>query len=165
MIAKSKGHRAKRKEKNTGAARPAQSKERKYIVKHIIVFLALNFLCVCHVMAEQAAPAGRPGNPLISMAPWILIFVIFYFLLIRPQQKQAKEHNRMLDGLKRGDQVLTQGGIYATIQAVKGRALEVKLNEDVKVLISKTAVSQLVTGDPTRPADAAAAQPAQIVNK
>ncbi len=92
----------------------------------------------------------------MGMAPWIFIFVIFYFLLIRPQQKQAKEHKKMLDNLKRGDRVLTQGGLYATVSAVKGKVLEVKLNEDVKVLVSKAAVSELVAGDPAQESESSA---------
>ncbi len=103
--------------------------------------------------AEGPAAAGQTpmgGMGIVGMLPWILIFVIFYFLLIRPQQKQAKEHKEMLNALKRGDRVLTQGGIYATIINVKGEALEVKINDDVKVLIAKGAVSQLVTKDPTQ---------------
>ncbi len=107
-----------------------------------------------------AAPSGGASGPfgggLLGMAPWIFIFVIFYFLLIRPQQKQAKEHKKMLDNLKRGDRVLTQGGFYATVSAVKGKVLEVKLNEDVKILVSKAAVSELVAGDPAQEPESSA---------
>lgn len=85
----------------------------------------------------------------MNFAPIAGVFVIFYFLLIRPQQKQAKEHQKLLDNIKRGDRVLTTGGLYATVQAVKGTVLEVKLNEEVKVLLNKSAVSQVVTEDPT----------------
>jgi preprotein translocase subunit YajC len=104
------------------------------------------------------APAGPMSGGLLGIAPWILIFVVFYFLLIRPQQKQASEHKKMLEGLKKGDRILTQGGLYGTVSAVKGKVLEVKLTEEVKVLVSKSAVSSLVTGDPGQePAPAAPA--------
>ncbi len=126
------------------------------------VLFGTAFSMVSSVWAEGAAPsAGGPfGGGLIGMAPWIAIFVIFYFLLIRPQQKQAKEHQKLLDGLKRGDRILTQGGIYATVQAVKGKVLEVKLNDDIKVLLAKSGVSQVVSGDPAQEleADVAAAK-------
>jgi preprotein translocase subunit YajC len=103
------------------------------------------------VWAVDPAPgAGAPGGGLMAVVPWILIFAIFYFLLIRPQQKQAKEQKKMLDALKRGDRVLTQGGLYGTINAVKGKVLEVKLNDEVKVMIARTAVSQVVQGDPSQ---------------
>lgn len=82
------------------------------------------------------------------MVPWIAILGIFYFLLIRPQQKQAKALQKMLDAVKRGDRILTQGGIYGTVQAVKGKVLEVKLNDDVKVLVARNHVSQIVETDP-----------------
>lgn len=95
-------------------------------------------------------PAGAPNGGLMMMVPWIAILGVFYFLLIRPQQKQAKQHQALLDNLKRGDRVLTQGGIYATIQSVKGKVLEVKLSEDVKVLLSRSHVAQVVPNDPAQ---------------
>ena len=112
------------------------------------LFLA-NVFTVAPLLADDAAkPAGTAG--LLGMAPWVLIFVIFYFLLIRPQQKQAKEQQKMVENLKRGDRVLTQGGFYATIVAVKGKVLEVRLNDDVKVLMAKSAVTQVVSTDPAQ---------------
>ena len=75
-------------------------------------------------------------NGLESFIPIILIFVIMYFLLIRPQQKKIKEHKNMVDNLRRGDQVLTQGGILGKITKVKdGEEIEVELAKDVKVSI------------------------------
>ena len=74
-------------------------------------------------------------NGLESFIPIILIFVIMYFLLIRPQQKKIKEHKNMVDNLRRGDQVLTQGGILGKITKVKeGEEIEVELAKDVKGL-------------------------------
>jgi preprotein translocase subunit YajC len=74
----------------------------------------------------------------MTFAPLIAIVGIFYFLLIRPQQKQAKEHARMVNELKRGDRILTQGGLYGTVHAVKGKVIEVKISEETKVLIAKS---------------------------
>jgi preprotein translocase subunit YajC len=107
-----------------------------------------------------AAPSGPMGGGLMGIVPWIMIFVVFYFLLIRPQQKQAQEHKKMLEALKRGDRILTQGGFYGTVSAVKGKVLEVKLTEEVKVLVAKSAVTEVVAGDPLQEAEAPAA-PAQ----
>lgn len=104
----------------------------------------------------ESRPAGQPGG-LMMLVPWIAILGIFYFLLIRPQQKQAQEHQKLLDNLKRGDRVLTQGGLYGTIQAVKGKVLEVKLAEDVKVLLARSHVSQVLANDPTEDAEVVAA--------
>lgn len=110
-------------------------------------FLISSVLLLSPLAARAEGPA--PTGGLASFAPLAVIMVLFYFLLIRPQQKQAKEQQKMIDALKKGDRVLTNGGLYATVVALKGKTLEVKLNEDVKVLISRAAVSQVVEGDPT----------------
>ena len=93
-------------------------------------------------------------NPIMSLVPIAAIFVIFYFLLIRPQQKQAKEHEAMLEGLKKGDKVLTTGGLYGTIIGVKDQDLEVRFAENVKLLGARSAGSTVVASE-TTPAPAA----------
>ena len=91
-------------------------------------------------------------NGLESFIPIILIFVIMYFLLIRPQQKKIKEHKNMVDNLRRGDQVLTQGGIIGEITKVKeGEEIEVELAKDVKVsVIRSTIVNVLSKTEPAK---------------
>ena len=91
-------------------------------------------------------------NGLESFIPIILIFVIMYFLLIRPQQKKIKEHKNMVDNLRRGDQVLTQGGIIGKITKVKeGEEIEVELAKDVKVsIIRSTIVNVLSKTEPAK---------------
>ena len=91
-------------------------------------------------------------NGLESFIPIILIFVIMYFLLIRPQQKKIKEHKNMVDNLRRGDQVLTQGGIIGKITKVKeGEEIEVELAKDVKVsIIRSTIVNVLRKTEPAK---------------
>jgi len=84
-------------------------------------------------------------NPLINLAPIVAIFVIFYFLLIRPQQKQQKEHAEMLKNLKVGDKVLTTGGLYGTITGFKGDDLEVQFSQTVKLTLARSAVAQVVS--------------------
>ena len=80
-------------------------------------------------------------NGLESFIPIILIFVIMYFLLIRPQQKKIKEHKMMVESIRRGDQVLTQGGIIGKITKVKeGEEVEVEIASNVKVTIIKSTV-------------------------
>ncbi|MBI4054960.1 MAG: preprotein translocase subunit YajC [Elusimicrobia bacterium] len=79
----------------------------------------------------------------MSFLPILIIFGIFYFLLIRPQQKKAKEHERMLQNLKKGDQVLTNGGIYGVVAAFKGQDVELKVAEQVKIQVARSAISQL----------------------
>ena len=91
-------------------------------------------------------------NGLESFVPIILIFVIMYFLLIRPQQKKIKEHKNMVDNLRRWDQVLTQGGIIGKITKVKeGEEIEVELAKDVKVsVIRSTIVNVLSKTEPAK---------------
>ena len=91
-------------------------------------------------------------NGLESFIPIVLIFVIMYFLLIRPQQKKIKEHKNMVDNLRRGDQVLTQGGIIGKITKVKeGEEIEVELAKDVKVsVIRSTIVNVLSKTEPAK---------------
>ena len=91
-------------------------------------------------------------NGLESFIPIILIFVIMYFLLIRPQQKKIKEHKNMVDNLRRGDQVLTQGGIIGRITKVKeGEEIEVELAKEVKVsIIRSTIVNVLSKTEPAK---------------
>lgn len=82
------------------------------------------------------------ASPIFSMIPIAAIFLIFYFLVIRPQQKQAKEHQKMLEDLRKGDRVLTGGGLYGTIVGFRGADLEVKIADNVKVLLARSAVSR-----------------------
>lgn len=84
-------------------------------------------------------------NPLINLAPIVAIFVIFYFLLIRPQQKQQKELEQMLRDLKSGDKVLTTGGLYGTITGFKGDDLEVQFSQTVKLTVARSAVARVVS--------------------
>lgn len=84
------------------------------------------------------------GNPIVSLVPIAAIFLIFYFLLIRPQQKQQREHKKMLEDLKKGDRLLTNGGLYGTIVGLKGEDLEVRFAENVKLIMARSAVAKLV---------------------
>ncbi len=85
--------------------------------------------------------------------PLILIFVIMYFLLIRPQQKKAKEHQNMVSNLRRGDQVITQGGIIGKVSKVKDdNELEIEIADGVKVRVVKSTVAQVL--NKTEPASA-----------
>ncbi|HEX4046625.1 MAG TPA: preprotein translocase subunit YajC [Elusimicrobiota bacterium] len=87
-------------------------------------------------------------NPLMNLVPIAAIFAIFYFLLIRPQQKQQKDHDSMLKGLKTGDKILTTGGLYGTITRLLGENdLEVQFSQTVKLTVNRTAVSRVVSAE------------------
>ncbi|MBI5188567.1 MAG: preprotein translocase subunit YajC [Nitrospirae bacterium] len=85
--------------------------------------------------------AGQGGGMIGSLIPLILIFVIFYFLLIRPQQKRAKAHRQMIENLKKGDKVITSGGVYGVIEAVGTNTVTVKIAENVKVKFGKSYIA------------------------
>lgn len=96
-------------------------------------------------LAYAAAPqaATVEANPLVSFMPFILLMVIFYFLLIRPQQKRQKELQKMIEALKKGDRVITNGGLIGTVVGVQSDYLVLKLgeNDQTKVEVLKSAIS------------------------
>jgi preprotein translocase subunit YajC len=99
---------------------------------------------LAYAMAPPQGSEGQGGG-LLGFLPLILIFVIFYFLLIRPQQKRAKDHKTMLDNLKKGDKVVTSGGIYGVIEEVKTNTLVVKISENVRAKIGKAYIASVRT--------------------
>lgn len=92
------------------------------------------------------AQAAGAGSAFASFVPLILIFAIMYFLLIRPQQKKLKEHKAMVEALRRGDQVLTQGGIMGKVVKVNDDGvLEVEIADGVKVRVLRSSISQVMS--------------------
>lgn len=96
-------------------------------------------------LQQQAAPA--PGGPagLIQMAPYLLIFVVFYFVLLAPMRKQQKKTKEMLGNLKKGDRVVTSGGIYGTIAQIEDQVVWLKIADTVKVKLARSAVTGIVS--------------------
>lgn len=106
----------------------------------------------------QAAAGGGGENFLVSLLPLLLIFVIFWFFLIRPQQRKAKEHREMVQALKRGDQVLTAGGIIGRVTKVLDEStVQVEIAENVRVRVARETVSQVMS----KSAQTKAARPAE----
>ena len=97
------------------------------------------------------AGAAPGGNPMISTGLMLLqflpIFLIIYLLIIRPQQKRQKDLDKMLKAMKQGDKVLTSGGIYGTIVRIEDARTIVKVADDVKLEMAKSAIVQVITGD------------------
>jgi preprotein translocase subunit YajC len=86
---------------------------------------------------------GGQGNPIMAFLPLIILFVIFYFLLIRPQQKKAKEHKDMLSNLQRGDYVITGGGLYGRITSVSDQVLTLDIGNDMEVKVNRNYIASL----------------------
>ena len=86
------------------------------------------------------------NDAFVSFLPLILIFVIFYFLLIRPQQKKMKVHKEMLSKIKRGDDIITAGGIYCKVsRVIDENKIEAIISNNVKVIISKPTITSVIT--------------------
>ncbi|MDD5560509.1 MAG: preprotein translocase subunit YajC [Candidatus Omnitrophica bacterium] len=88
-------------------------------------------------------PQQSAAGPLIQLFPLALIFIIFYFLLIRPQKQKEKEHQKMLAGISKNDEVVTLGGIHGTVVNVKDRTLILRIDENVKIEIEKNNIAYI----------------------
>ena len=109
---------------------------------------------VTPAFAQDAAAGGAASIMTSGLVPMILIVGIMYFLMIRPQQKRLKEHKAMVEALRRGDQVVTQGGILGKVSKVQDDGiLEVEIADGVKVKVMRATISQVISK--TEPATAA----------
>ena len=100
---------------------------------------------ISDALAEGAAAgAAQSDSGLLGMLPLLLIFVLFYFMLIRPQTKRAKEHKNMVEALAKGDEVVTNGGLLGRVTDVGESFITVKIADGVEVKVQKQSVSALV---------------------
>lgn len=97
--------------------------------------------------AGQGGGAGGASGLIMMVA----IFAIFYFILIRPQQKKMKEHKKMVDDLKKGDEIVTGGGIYGIVENVSPDTVTVKIAEGTKVKITRGSVAHVITEEKGKP--------------
>ena len=116
------------------------------------LFVSIFLAGLADKVYAMSPPAGGvdgqsqgPAAMLTSFMPLILIFVIFYFLLIRPQSKKAKEHKQMLQEIKKGDKVMTTGGIYGHVEDIDGDTVTLKIgiNSDIKVKMNRNHIANL----------------------
>lgn len=105
---------------------------------------------IAYAMGQGGAAAGAGAGGFTSLIPIILMFVIFYFLLIRPQQKKAKEHREMIGHLKKGDRIVTSGGLHGRVTAVSDTTLTVEIADKVRVKIARGNVSQVQSSSPSQ---------------
>jgi len=91
--------------------------------------------------------AGGSGAFIIQILPIAAIFLVFYFIVIAPANKQRKKTQEMLSSLKKGDRVVTQGGIYGTVQGVEPDVVYLKIAENVKVKMARSAITGLIAGE------------------
>ncbi|MCK9603831.1 MAG: preprotein translocase subunit YajC [Candidatus Omnitrophica bacterium] len=88
-------------------------------------------------------PQAQAVNPIVNFVPLILIFIVFYFLLIRPQKTKEKEHEKMLKSLDKNNEVVTASGIHGTIVNVKDKTVILRIDENVKIEIEKNCIAYL----------------------
>jgi len=108
----------------------------------------MNDFVLSLLMAGQQAAEGAQAGPMDSVRvflPFVAIIAIFYFLIIRPQNKKQKETQKMLAALKKGDKVVTIGGIHGTIQSVREQSVVVKVDDNTKIEFNRSAISSIVT--------------------
>jgi len=87
-------------------------------------------------------PQGA-ANPLIQLFPLALIFIIFYFLLIRPQKEKEKEHQKMIAGINKNDEIVTLAGIHGTVVSLKEKTLILRIDENVKIEVERSSIAYI----------------------
>jgi preprotein translocase subunit YajC len=110
------------------------------------------------LLLTTAAAAGGaqpgPASFLIGILPWVLIFLIFYLLMIRPQQKRVKQHQAAISAIKKGDEVVTGGGIRGRVtRVVDDNEAEIEIAQGTRVRVVKSTISQVLTPASTKPAN------------
>lgn len=105
-------------------------------MKLLITLLAL-FITSC----VPPSSGGSGGSPLIAALPFVLIFVFFYFLILRPQRKQSKDRDELLSSLKRGDDIVTTGGIYGKIINVEDDKITLEIAKGTNIRINRSGIS------------------------
>jgi preprotein translocase subunit YajC len=95
---------------------------------------------IAHAMGNLGGGAAGGSNQLMAFLPLILLFVVFYFLLIRPQQKKAKQQKQFLENLKKGDEVVTSGGMYGKITGITNDTVTLEIAEKIRVKVTKGSI-------------------------
>ena len=103
----------------------------------------MNSIVFYLLQTEGAQGQGGPFGGFMAFLPFIAIIAIFYFLIIRPQNKKQKETQKMLSALKKGDRIVTIGGINGTIQTVRDQTVIVKVDEDTKIEFNRSAIASI----------------------
>jgi preprotein translocase subunit YajC len=116
-------------------------------------FLALLAATPVAALAADAPAAAAAPNPITGLMPLVFVFVIFYFLLIRPQKKRADAHASMVNATKKGDHVITAGGVFGKVAAVEDDALRVEIASGVEIRVVRSTISSVVDkeGKPIQP--------------
>ena len=102
-----------------------------------------DLISTAYALGGTPSDGGGQPNAIASFLPFVLMFLVLYFLLLRPQMKKQKNQQRMIDELEKNDEIVTSGGIHGTILNIKDDILVVKIAENVKIEVSRAAVSRV----------------------
>lgn len=97
-----------------------------------------------YAMGQSGAATQAPGGVFAQFIPIVIMFVIIYFLLIRPQQKKMKEHKEMMGNLKKGDKIVTSGGVYGTITSVAETTINLEIADKIEIKLDKACVNTVL---------------------
>lgn len=100
-------------------------------------------LAIAQDVSSAAPRTGSGASSLMSLMPIAIIFIIFYFLLIRPQKKQQKEHAMMIDALGKNDEVVTSGGMYGTIVNIQNDIITLRVDDNTRIKVQKGSISKV----------------------
>jgi preprotein translocase subunit YajC len=111
----------------------------------------MDFASVAHALGSlgQGGAGGQGGGGLAAFVPLILMGVIFYFLLIRPQQKKQKDHRNLLANLKKGDTVITSGGLYGKVTGLTDTMITLEIAEKVRVKVQRAYIASVAAKEPS----------------
>lgn len=97
------------------------------------------------IILQCAPQSGQSGmDSLMGLLPFVLIIAVFYFLIIRPQQKRQKERQKLLDSVKKGDKIITAGGVHGLVEGIEDKTLLVKIADNVKVKMERSSVATII---------------------
>ena len=108
----------------------------------------MNWIGVAHAMGVGGGAGGGQGGGFAALVPLLLMFAIFYFLLIRPQQKKQKKHRELLGSLKKGDTVVTTGGLHGRITGITETVVTLEIAEKVRVKVGRGFISGMTSKEP-----------------
>ena len=102
-----------------------------------------DLISTAYALGGAPAECGQQPNPIASFLPFVLMFLVLYLLILRPQMRKQKNQQRMIDELEKNDEIVTSGGIHGTILNIKDDILVVKIADNVKIEVSRAAVSRV----------------------
>ncbi len=102
-----------------------------------------DLISTAYALGGAPSDGGQQPNPIVSLLPFALMFLVLYLLILRPQMKKQRNQQRMIDELEKNDEIVTSGGIHGTILNIKDDILVVKIADNVKIEVSRAAVSRV----------------------